>query len=363
MSTTLYPYNPDYIVTPGDLLSDVLESRGIKQKELAQSIEVTPKHINQIIKGTVSVTLETARKLERVLGIPASFWLNAENHYRTFLSKQKENLAQHKKILSSSPICELIKRGHSPKDCSDADAVECVLKFFGVVSIEKLHEHWDSPQMSVALRHSQKVQGDPIALATWLRIGHHHLIQSSCEPYNEQKFRKALREIRTLTTSSSSEFIPKMKELCASGGVVFLPIPEIKGSAVNGATLWLSGKTSIMLNLRGKRNDIFWFTFFHEAGHILCDPKTDCIDTGVSDKSDEREKRADRFASNFLIPSTALRSRLRTLTSKDSIIQFANDIGIHPGVVLGRLQHEGRIPRNRYNELKVKFEWKPQDQE
>ena len=362
MTRTYYSYEPDYIVTPGDLLADVLRSRGIRQTELAEKLDVSTKHLNRIIKGKAPVSQKTAIGLERVLDIPASFWLNAESRYRIHAHREDENLAQHRGILSRKPIRELIRRGHIPADGPEADRVEAVLKFFGEASVAGLLAFWDAGQAgreakAIALRRSRTITGDPVALATWLRIGHHAAMACSCEAYDKAKFMAALRRIRTFTLEPTTKFITDMKELCASAGVVFSMVKEISGAAVSGATQWVSpDKATIMLNLYGKRNDRFWFTFFHEAGHILQGRRETYIEDITQTDCDE-EKQADQFAADFLIPPK-FRPQLPSLRASAKIEQFAAEIGIHPGIVVGRLQHEKILRMDRHNDMKVKFDWK-----
>jgi len=147
-----------------------------------------------------------------------------------------------------------------------------------------------------------------------------------------------------------------MAERCAAAGVAFVLVPEIEGAAVSGATKWLTpSKAMICMTLRGKCNDRFWFTFFHESSHILNDSKKEVfVDVDYSD--DPREKAADAFAANLLIPTkhTEMMSKLKT---RDQVEAFAAKIGIHPGIVVGRLQKDGVIKHNVLNELKTKMDW------
>jgi len=147
-----------------------------------------------------------------------------------------------------------------------------------------------------------------------------------------------------------------MVEECAASGVAFVLVPEIKGATVSGAAKWLTAnKAMICLNLRGKSNDRFWFTFFHEAGHILNDSKKETF-IDVDYKDDPREQNANRFATNSLIPDVHA-ARLSSLKSREKVETFAESIGIAPGIVVGRMQCEGHIPYSHLNYLKVKLDW------
>lgn len=112
----------------------------------------------------------------------------------------------------------------------------------------------------------------------------------------------------------------------------------MKKAPWNGATKWLSSqKAMILICLRGKSEDRFWFSFFHEAGHVLHDRTKDLlINDGSSD--DPREERANLFAANFLIPSR-YDEEIRSCRSRDEIIQLADRLSISPGIVAGRYQY------------------------
>lgn len=354
-----YQGEPDYAVSPGAILADVLEQRNMTQLELANRLGVSKKTVNELVRGGAPLRCETACGLERVLGVSASFWLNAENIYRTRLKRREENLARHEEILKIPAMKELQKRNLLPKPRTVEEGIENVLKFFRIGTVEKLRQYWDTEAFgSAALRHSTKIEGDLVALATWLQIGLNETVEMNCAPYDANAFRKALAEIRKFTTESPSEFVPKMKDLCACCGVALAFVPEFKNAAVNGAARWLtSEKAAIFVNLRGKKSDIFWFTFFHEAAHILSQKKkTRYIDFQKSYPNDEEEQAADKFAGEFLIPSRYTEC-LKTLKTVIKVRGFAQTLGIHPGIVVGRLQHDGIIPFSHMNNLKTSYDW------
>ncbi|MDO5581032.1 MAG: HigA family addiction module antitoxin [Planctomycetia bacterium] len=353
----LYQGEPDYATPPGALLLDVLEQWNMTQVELAKRLGLHKKTVNDIIKGTGPILMETALNLERVFGISANLWLNAENTYRIRKKRLEENMAQYKDILSMPAIKELKKRGYIPEYSSPEEGVESVLKFFGESSVDQMRKNWENP--TVALRHSKKVSGDPVALAAWLRIGYLESLNRQCDKYDERIFLNVLNKIRSFTKDEPSCFITAMIDLCAQSGVALVFVKEFKNAAVNGAACWLpSEKAIILINLRGKKNDIFWFTFFHEAAHILLGRKKECyIDYNDKNLKNAEEIEADNFAASFLIPADR-NAELKKLSSRESIIAFADQLGIHPSIVVGRLQHEGIIQFNQMNELKIHYQWK-----
>jgi HTH-type transcriptional regulator/antitoxin HigA len=83
-------FQPDYAVSPGEILNVELELRGMTQQELARRTGITPKHIISILKAKSVITPETAIKFERALGMPVEYWLNLESHYQEILARVAE---------------------------------------------------------------------------------------------------------------------------------------------------------------------------------------------------------------------------------------------------------------------------------
>jgi len=353
-----YAYEPDYAVPPGQTLQETIDALGIEQKELATRAGLSVKHVNQIVKGIAPITQDTAIRLDRVTGVPARMWNNLEANYREQVARleEKERLAQDLEWLRTIPTKELIERGKIEAKADRVDLLDEVLCFFGVANVDAWREGWEMPQF--AFRKSPSVKGKAGAIAAWLRLCELDVQEQDCEPFDKQEFKAALEAIRTLTVKDPDEFAPEVTERCADAGVAVALVPEIKGAPVSGAAKWLTPeKAMIGLNLRGKSNDRFWFTFFHEAGHILNDSKKETyIDVEYAD--DPREQNANQFAANLLIPPR-YEHELVWLTTYAAVEQFAKSIGIAPGIVVGRLQREEIIPYSHLNKLKVRLEWAP----
>lgn len=351
-----HPYEPDYAVPPGLTLQETIDALGIDQRELAARSGLSTKHINQIIKGIAPITHDTAIRLERVTGVPARMWNNLEANYQ----EQRARLAEKARMesdldwLSTIPTKELIQRGVIEDTTDKVSLLQSVLAFFGVASVEAWKDGWANHQF--AFRKSPTFKGKDGAMATWLRLGELDAQKVACKPFDKAAFRTALDKIRKLTVQGPDVFVPAMLELCAAAGVALVLVPEIKGAPVSGAAKWLTAnKAMICLNLRGKSNDRFWFTFFHEAGHILNDSKKETfIDVEYFD--DPREHNANRFAASLLIPPHNDED-LQGLIDYRSVETFAAQIGIAPGIVVGRLQREGIIGYHQFNGLKQRLEW------
>jgi HTH-type transcriptional regulator / antitoxin HigA len=223
-----------------------------------------------------------------------------------------------------------------------------------VADVEAWKEGREKPQF--AFRKSPAFKGQTDPMATWLRLCERDAAAVRCKPFSRARFQAALREIRSLTGAEPAEFVGAMQDQGAEAGVAVVLVPEIKGAPVSGAAKWLSPrKAMIGLNLRGKSNDRFWFSFFHEAGHLLLDSKKETY-IDVDSIKDPREQQANQFAANVLIPP-ARAAELPNLHSFVDAEAFARSIGIAPGIVVGRLQHDGIIGFSQLNGLKTWLRW------
>ncbi len=360
VSQPINDFNPDYASSPGKMLEEILDSRAIKKTDFAQRCGLSPKHISQIIHDKASISPETAIQLERVLGISAAIWSNLDANYRLFNAKKeaRAKLKWQANWTRKFPLSQLVEREIIPPIIDDADSVQKLLRFFSVATIDAWEDRFK--RLSVVYRGSMSFQRSPESVAAWLRIGEIVAEGIETESYDKGKFIPALQMIRSLTKENPKKFEPLMREHCKQAGVALVFVSELPKTRLCGATRWLSSeKALIMLSLRYHWEDIFWFTFFHEASHILKHGKTDCFlddENNEEKKSTEQEIEADRFAADFLIPPSEYKVFLQKgVFGKDSIKTFARHLGIAPGIVVGRLQHDKRIDHSWHNDLRRRF--------
>ncbi len=350
-------YVPDYLVTPGEVLEEYLETYGMTQAELATRTGLAKKTINEIIKGKAPITPETALKLERSLGRPAHFWNNLERQFqedRTRLA-EKDRLQSRLDWLKKVPVNAMAKLGWITKRPDKISQLEEVLRFFGVASPEQWETVWLEHQ--IAYRQTQRFETCAESVSAWLRKGEIEARKIQCAPFDKKRFQTTLEEIRGLTRETPQGFRPRLVELCASAGVAVVFVPELPKSGVYGATRWLGEKAVIQLSLRYKSNDHLWFTFFHEAGHIIKHGRKEVFVEG-NGLDGEKEEEANAFARDRLIPPAALRRFLAKWNRSNAQIEaFARRIGIAPGIVVGRLQHDGALHKSHGNGLKVFYRW------
>jgi addiction module HigA family antidote len=354
-------FDPDYVVHPGEILAETLQARGIEKSELALRSGLTAKHISQIIHSKAPITPETAVRLERILDVKAVLWLKLDADYRLFMQKQQEKKALEAKFVWAQkfPISALTARGYLPKTKDKSILVSALLDFFNVGTIESWEKQFAS--MAVQFRKTEKGKINSETIAAWLKIGENKAKEISVNQFNKSLFENVLNAIRPLTKESPKIFEPKMIKLCAESGVALIFVKEFPGTGISGATYWIGrDKVVLMLSLRYKSDDHFWFTFFHEAGHIILHSKSSIIVDGNDLSGNEVEQEANYFAANILIPKKDYNNFILTNPRIDeaAIRRFAEAQKIAPGIIVGRMQKEGRLKFNWYNGLKRRFELK-----
>jgi HTH-type transcriptional regulator/antitoxin HigA len=361
-------FSPDWVSPPGETIVDLIEEKDWTQAELAQRLGYTTKHLNQLIKGKAALTEDAALRLERVLGSTANFWLNREVKYREHLARIEQLESNQKRIgwLDKLPLSDLKKAGVIPNERvtakSKPELVERLLRFFCVASPEQWQQRYDAG-MEVAFRRTRETQSDIGAISSWLRLGEIEAERFDGPNYSRANFEKSLKFIRNLTIQTPQQFEPELRRLCHEAGVAFVLVPAIPRAHVSGVARWLNAhRPLIQLSLYGKTNDKFWFTFFHEAAHILLhsedsgEKKTIYLDDfNVTNQDCKEEQEANKWAGDFLIPPLN-DSCLSSLRNKEAVIRFSNEIGIHSGIVVGRLQHDGIIEPSWMNDLKASYQ-------
>ncbi len=346
-------YRPNYAVPPGWILEERLEADGISQAEFARRCGRSPKLISEIIAGKAPVEPATAHQFEKVLGVAAGIWLGIESDYRLHMARQAEYAAAPAEWAKAFPVRELVKRGCLERPESEADAVSKLLAFFRVGSVDA----WTARhgRANVAYRHSPSFKSNEAALATWRRLGEIEAERQECADYNASRFRRAVRQIRGLTREPVEEALSEAAVLCNGAGVALALVRPLPGTALSGAAWWLSPRKAVIeLSARHRSDDHLWFSFFHEAAHVLHHSKKAVFVDGANGGAASLETEADEWASDTLIPRRAWERFVATTPRRaDTVRAFADEQGIAPGIVVGMLQHRGLLPWTHLNGLKI----------
>jgi HTH-type transcriptional regulator / antitoxin HigA len=347
----------DLPVPPGELLTETLEALTLSQSELARRMGRPVQAINEIARGTKEITPETAIQFERVLGVPSHIWLGLETEYQHTKARllDRKRLEEEARLAESFPCEALARLGWIPKTRDKAKRTEHLLSFFGVGSLRVVQD-----AEVAAYRLSRTREAQPEALAAWLRKGAVEAQSIATKPFSEERLRGLLSDIRRFTVQAPSVFEPALKQGLASCGVALVLLPHLPKTHAHGAVRWLSPEKALLqLSLRGRWGDIFWFSLFHEIGHLLLHGRRDVFVEWEDGDEDSQEREADEFAANLLIPRHAFEGFLKAHPSVvgSAVVAFARSQGISPGIVVGRLQHEGVIRYSDLNGFRMKLDW------
>lgn len=340
-----------YIATPpGATVKEQLIDRGMTQKEFAARMDMSEKHISKLINGEVHLTADVAVRLEIVLGVPAKFWNNLESIYREKLVKiEVENEMEADVDLAKAlPYNEMAKYGWVPETRDVKERVTYLRRYFEVVKLSLLG---NNKITRIACRRLAITEKSDLALLAWVQEAKREARDIETNSINIKGLSGVIPQIRAMTVQKPEKFCPELKRLLAQYGVALVFLPHLKGSFLQGASFLDGNKIVLGITTRGKDADKFWFSLFHELGHILLGHinKTDDVD-------DRYEDEADMWSRNKLIPEEFFNRFVANYDfSARSVILFAKEMGIAPGIVVGRLQNEKMIKHSMLNELKEQY--------
>ncbi len=358
MATTTNQYNPDTVSHPAVTLREKLRELEMKPKEFAVRTGKPEKTISAILNGNSAITPDMAVQFENVLKIPARFWLQRQYNYDEAIARQKRQQAIEEACdwANDFPYSEMAKKGWVISTRKPVEKVEALFHFFGFSTWQAWEKYYLKAELKVAFRISLAHTKSPFALSAWLRQGEIEGQKLKASPFSAKKLKACLPELKTILAEQPDDFFQQAQQLCLCAGVKVVYTPCLAKAPINGATRWLNDTPLLQLSSRCKRNDIFWFSFFHELGHIMLHGKKDIFLENVAyDAFDQqKEKEADEFAAKWLLSFEEEKqiTEPENLTDAD-IRYFAKKFGTHPAIIVGRLQHRKLM---RHNEGRDFFE-------
>lgn len=352
---SMTPALPDYAVSPGDFIQEWLEENDVNAAELARRLDVTPKHVSELLSGKAPLSAALSIALERVTGTPAKLWNRTEAIYREDLARlaECENLEAQYDEAKLFPLSYLRKFGFLTATAKDkVGTVRELLQLLRIGDLGAVEATWLNPK--VAYRKTKLNTDKSYEQAIWLALGEHAAGNEELPDFDREGLEGLLPKLRSLTAEPNPvESLDKVKELLNEVGVAFALIPPIPGFGVYGATRWIAEHPLVQLSVRGKSDDQLWFTLFHELGHVLLHGHKTVFVQGTEGKEEDE---ADNFASRTLIPQEFVH-RIPTSRNLAAVQELADELGIAPSIVLGQAQ---RIMKDYQwgHSLKVKLEWR-----
>jgi HTH-type transcriptional regulator / antitoxin HigA len=355
------PFTPDWISPPGDTIATILEERSLSPEKFAQSIGQTWDEVKELLNGRAALTGKIARKIAVVLGSSPTFWTRRESRYRQDFARLQREASRPASLgwLDEIPAIELMKWEWVKPVSEPAAKVAACLQYFGVSSVEAWREAYKDVLHVIALRTSPTFESQLGAVAAWLRQGEIAASSIKCEPWDPERFRQELASIRGLTRQPDpAVFLPDLVQRCAACGVAVVVVRAPKNCRASGASRFLSpNRPILLLSFRYLSDDHFWFTFFHEAAHLLLHSDKYLFLEGDYKLSSTQEEEANAFAAATLIPPEFQAEMLQLTANKIAVMRFARKVGVSRGIVVGQLQHRRIIERNQLNSLKQRYKW------
>jgi len=339
---------------PGDTLQTILDDRSMSQIDLARRMNKHKKTINEIIKGHASITPETAIELENTLNIPADFWLERDRRYQLHLAEinEAEKIIREKEWASGFPLLEMKKYAFIENERDLVSTTKNLYLFFGITSEEAFNGVYSNlyTQYS-AFRISDKHKVNRNAIIAWLRRGEKQAEDILVKEFDTKKVNELIPIFKEIMVNQEDFFFDELQLLCSECGIRLVHTPKLPKAPVNGATRWYRNNPLLQLSNRYQRNDIFWFTFFHELGHIVKHGKKDVFLEGFEYTPEglEKEKEADAFAvkCTYSNEESAYLKKLPQI-NKQIIIDYADKLNTHPAIIIGRIAHESNKDEKKY---------------
>lgn len=330
-------YNDKIAFHPGYYIKEIIEESGLSQKDFANRLDTTPKNLSILVCGEQSLSIDIAMKLSRMLGTSVEYWLNLQKNYDALIAEfeSDKELNQEKRIFKYFQYTYFRDNFDLPDLPRKTDEqIKCLREFLNVASLSV----FTKKNMAVSFRStSEEMKESNTARANvMVQIAINQALKTDAPKFDKKKFKKAVDYALTLTTRHN-DFYPLIREAFKEAGVVFVILPNLPGSRITGATKRVGQNVMMMVNDRRFYSDTFWFTLFHEIGHVING------DYGITfeDEHDGQEDAADKYAEDKLIPPEEYKKFLKlNQFNENAIRNFAKSIDRDPGIVLGRLQND-----------------------
>ncbi|MCH5180329.1 MAG: HigA family addiction module antidote protein [Erysipelotrichales bacterium] len=342
---------------PSFYISEYIEELQMTQDEFSKRLGITGKQVSLLLSQEANITSDIAIKLSKLIGTSVEFWLNLQSKYDAYIAM----LADAKVKDEEKNIYKMIDKKFLKQlnIINDTDSIEEGMNklriALPIASLTLFAKNDIYSFYRTSVTKAEKIE-NLVCKNVWVSLAFQIAKKENTKPFNEKMLNDNIKNFRKMTLEDPDIFYPKLKRILSDCGVALVILPSLKNSNINGVVKWIdSDKVMMALNTRGTYNDKFWFSFFHELKHVLQKIKRKMIIGEDTDNvEDELEREADEFARETLIPSEKLKL-LKTYTTY-YIQEFATQISIHPGIVVGRLQKERKIQYSCLNNLKEKYE-------
>lgn len=358
---TTNQYLPQTVSHPGETLMEKLDEVGMGPKEFAIRTQKPEKTISAIIACDSSITPDMAVVFEDVLGIPARFWLARQQNYNEAVArlKKQENITKDLAWAAMFPYKEMEKLGWIVPTKIKEERVENLYKYFRVGNQDAFEDYYFNQKLKLSFRLTKSLAKKPYSIAAWLRQGEIQSSQLEGTSYDEKSFTASLTNLKNLMATHPDGFFKQLQQICLSSGVKVVYTPCLPGASIHGSTRWFGDNPLIQMSAKYPHNDSFWFTFFHEVGHILLHGKKYIAIEKIDYKDEDKvkEKEADAFAVKWTFSDEEEKEVLTTPNLTPELInRYAKKFNTHPGVIIGRFHHKGMLHYSIGREYIIKID-------
>jgi len=360
MSDSELMKKPDWASPPGHTIISLLEQNELTLEDFAERIGQTKSIAQRLLNGKHAIDFRLARRLSEIFGASENFWMAREHDYRASIEPpEKVSIKSFEDLIRKLPLADMKKFGWIENVRSREDKISESMEFFGVSTIAQWQGRYEDAFRGAAYRRATVYASCEIATTAWLRQGEIEAQEYQVAEWSPEQLKRELEGFRRLTWyKSPSLFLPKLKEGLARAGVRFAIVRAPKGCAASGAVRVLADDTPhIQLSFRYLSDDQFWFSLFHEIGHLLLHFEKMPLFENEEVKEEECEDEANEFASQIIVPMMYQEELLGLVASKPVIMDFAKKVGVAPGLIVGQLQHAHIIGYNQMQHLKRRYRW------
>lgn len=350
-----FEYKDKLAFHPGSYIQEIIEDRGMTQEDFAKRLGTTPKTVSELVNGDISLSVDMAIKLSRLTDTSLEYWLNLQCAYDAIKAQKQsdEELELEREVFKCIEYGHFVTKYNLPACTQQIDEqIGHLRTLLGISSLSLLTRK----DLAANFRGVKDgiTEENTIKANIMLQIAINKALETESVKFNKEKFRKAAEYAATMTENHTDIF-DELKILFKEAGVIFVMLPNVPGAKINGATKKVGPKRVLMVNDRTGYADVFWFTLFHEIGHILNG------DFGVSfdNATDQQEDLANEYARNMLVPKGPYDNYIKKGNfSRDAIIDFASQIDRDPGIIAGRLISDGFVTENNIsvNSLRPKYD-------
>jgi len=349
----------DWFSKPGDSIRRLMHKRGVSVESLASNFSDGVSDVRGLLDGSLAIESESAATLAATVGGTKKFWLKRQDKYEQALDRAVSCAVsfEFEDWLDKVPDPKPARKGKSD-EATTREAIRRRLKYFNVPTISSWQARYGHLLSETRFRKTDAYETVDSSILLWLRQGELEAEMVVTQPWDATKLEERLGSITKLSQiSKPSRFLPKLRALCAEAGVAVVVVKTPRGCPASGATRRIaSDKAMLLLSFRYLSDDQFWFTVFHEIGHLLLHGDNTYVD-GEQTEEDECEREANDYAHKCIIPEDRLDEFASLPGNRKAVLRFSTSLGVSTGLVVGQMQYFKKIEPSKLNGLKRHWKW------